>query len=100
MVIFDIITASGDAMNLVMEALDLIADKDINLAKEKLISSKEYILKAHKRQTELIVKAANGEPQPMSILMVHAQDHLMNVMLASQMADKIIKIFDKWGLDS
>ncbi|MDU4935752.1 MAG: PTS lactose/cellobiose transporter subunit IIA [Peptostreptococcaceae bacterium] len=36
--------------------------------------------KAHRYQTELIQNEAQGNKTEMSVILVHAQDHIMNAM--------------------
>lgn len=45
----------------------------------------EELSKAHHYQTELIQNEAGGEKTEMTLLMVHAQDHLMNAMTVKDM---------------
>lgn len=50
------------------------------------------LAKAHEVQTEMIVKELNGEGQNVQLLMVHAQDHMMNAMTVRDLAEQIIEI--------
>ena len=44
-------------------------------------------------QTQLLTKEANGERSEVSLLMVHAQDHLMNAMTVKDLATEIVDIY-------
>ncbi|MCF0239466.1 MAG: DNA polymerase II large subunit, partial [Streptococcus gallolyticus] len=45
--------------------------------------------KAHKIQTELLQGEMQGNPCEFSLLLVHSQDHLMNAMLAKDLAERV-----------
>ena len=91
---FEMIGYAGDAMSLIMSALDDLAENRLNEASQKIQEAKLEINKAHQVQTELLMKDFKEEntPNQVSLIMVHAQDHLMNAMLAMQLVEKIIKI--------
>jgi PTS system cellobiose-specific IIA component len=52
--------------------------------------AKEGLIAAHKVQTELIQQESSGDKLELSLLMVHAQDHLMTSMLAKDLIEKMI----------
>lgn len=92
---FEIIGSAGDAMSMVMLALDDVANRDMEAAELKIKNAKTELNVAHKIQTDLIFGGFQNDRvnESVSLIMVHAQDHLMNAMLAVQMAEKIINIF-------
>lgn len=93
-VAFEIIAHAGDAMNSIMEALDCFACDNTIEAKQKLKQADHSMNQAHQLQTELIFKECNGHPQDVNLVMVHAQDHLMNAMLARQLVMKMMHVFE------
>ena len=48
---------------------------------------------AHRSQTELIQGEARGEEKNLSLLLVHAQDHLMNAITIRDMAIEFIDVY-------
>ena len=50
---------------------------------------------AHKMQTKLIEQDAGEARQPMTLIMVHAQDHLMNSLLARELSEEIIHLYQR-----
>lgn len=52
----------------------------------------ESLVAAHQLQTRLLQKEASGCVSEYSLIMVHAQDHLMNAILLKDMANSIIKL--------
>ena len=61
-------------------------------AKELLKESREVINKAHRYQTELIQNEASGNRTEISVILIHAQDHLMNGMNFQQLAEEIVDL--------
>lgn len=90
---FKIISFSGEAQSKMLEGLKAARETDYELAERLLEEGKSFLQKAHKVQTELIVGEARGEKTPYSILMVHAQDHLMNAMLAQNLIGEMITLY-------
>lgn len=92
MVVMEIICNAGEARSLCYEALKLARSHDFEQAQEKLAQGKECLNKAHLTQTQLI-EADQGEGKvPMTLVMVHAQDHLMTTILAHEMATEMVAL--------
>ncbi|ANS86439.1 Protein-N(pi)-phosphohistidine--sugar phosphotransferase [Vibrio scophthalmi] len=92
MVVMEIICNAGEARSLCYEALRLARNNDFDQAQEKLAQGKECLNKAHLTQTQLI-EADQGEGKvPMTLVMVHAQDHLMTTILAHEMATEMVAL--------
>ncbi|EGU32481.1 PTS system, cellobiose-specific IIA component [Vibrio ichthyoenteri ATCC 700023] len=95
MVVMEIICNAGEARSLCYEALKLARNNDFDRAQEKLAQGKECLNKAHLTQTQLI-EADQGEGKvPMTLVMVHAQDHLMTTILAHEMATEMVALHQK-----
>ena len=62
-------------------------------AEELLKKSDEAATLAHKAQTELLFKEANGEKTTVDVILVHAQDHLMTSMLAVELIKELITLY-------
>ncbi len=79
---FEIIANAGEAKAFAFEALAAAKEKNADLYEEKMNKADQAINEAHKRQFELLRAEANGELDDamFSILVVHAQDHLMTVI--------------------
>jgi cellobiose-specific phosphotransferase system component IIA len=45
--------------------------------------------------TKLIEQDAGEGRQPMTLIMVHAQDHLMNSLLARELSEEIIHLYQR-----
>ena len=94
-VAFEIILHSGDARSLVHEGFQLMREGKYDEAENKMDEANKKLLEAHKSQTSLLQSYASGEEVVMEVIMVHAQDHLMNAMTIKDLASEIIDIHEK-----
>ncbi|GEL09164.1 PTS cellobiose transporter subunit IIA [Salisediminibacterium halotolerans] len=94
-VAFQIILHSGSARTSIQEAFTQMRNGEYREAEKKLEEANEEIVAAHKSQTELLQKYSHGETITVEIIMVHAQDHLMNVMTLKDMAEEMIHLHEK-----
>jgi len=93
--IFTIISYSGDAKNLFMEAIKYAKNNQDEEVKSCLREADEKLTKAHLKQSELIKLESNGEEIEHSILLTHGQDHLMSASLLKDLAKEIIDLHQK-----
>ena len=92
---FMIILHAGNARSSAFEALAAAKRSDDALVKEKLEEAETSFLEAHKLQTELLQEEARGTSNEMSVLLVHAQDHLMTAMTVKELATEMIAMITK-----
>jgi len=76
-----------------MEAITLAKQGDIVGAEKNIEEANERLREAHKSQTQLIQGEARGEKNQISLLLVHAQDHLMNALTVKDMAIEFIDLY-------
>lgn len=95
MIIFDIINHGGTAKSLAYEALAAAEKGKYDEAEELLAQADESLLQSHHVQTSLITKEAAGEKTEVSLLMVHAQDHLMTAIEAKTLIEGMISMHKK-----
>lgn len=93
--IFGLISHSGDAKSLLMEAIGEAKEGKFEKAKKKIKAASEKLNLAHQVQTSLIQSEAGGEKQEASLLLIHAQDHLMNAILLKDLATEFIDLYKK-----
>lgn len=93
--IFTIISYGGDAKAIAYEALEIAQNGDFDLAKQKIKEANDKLTEAHNTQTKLIQAEINGEDMDMSLLMVHAQDHLMTSISEISLIEQMIKMEQK-----
>jgi len=53
------------------------------------------VIKAHHIQTQLLSTEAAGEHLSVDVLLVHAQDHLMCSMLAQELVQELICLYER-----
>lgn len=92
---FSIISSAGDAQSKMFEALSSARSRNFSQADTLMKEAEILLANAHTFQTDLIKKEANGEKSGYSILLVHAQDHLMNGMLSKQLVKEMIHLYQE-----
>lgn len=92
MTIVSIIASAGEANSLMQQAFMAIKDNNLEECENYLKQADEALVKAHQVQTDLIQSEAKGEKTEVTLLMVHAQDHLMNVILTKQIIGNMIEM--------
>ena len=95
-VIMELIVNGGNARSRAIEAIKAAKLGEIDKAREKLRESEEALDKAHDFQTNLIQNEAAGNKTEISLLMVHAQDHLMNAMTIKDMAKEFVDMYEEF----
>lgn len=93
--VMEIIVNAGQSRSLCFEALHAARQGNIDEAKSLLREADGYARQAHKMQTKLIEQYAGEARQPMTLIMVHAQDHLMNSLLARELSEEIIHLYQR-----
>lgn len=92
---FMIILHAGNARSSAFEAIAAAKRGEADEAKAKLKEADAAFLDAHKLQTELLQEEARGTTSDMSVLLVHAQDHLMTAMTVKELAVEMIDMITR-----
>ncbi|WP_434661890.1 PTS lactose/cellobiose transporter subunit IIA [Klebsiella sp. MISC125] len=91
--VMGIIINAGQSRSLCYEALSCAKEGDFAAADEKMKEAAHFAREAHLVQTQLI-EADEGEGKTkMTLVMVHAQDHLMTSILAKELIGELIAIY-------
>jgi Phosphotransferase system cellobiose-specific component IIA len=88
--IMSIILNAGDARSKSLIAFKRAREYKFEEAKKLMKEASESLTLAHKAQTQMIQKEVSGEKQEVSLLMVHAQDHLMTALAIKDMVNEMI----------
>ncbi|MBY6797637.1 PTS cellobiose transporter subunit IIA [Clostridium botulinum] len=91
--ILNIITHSGEARTYAMEAIQYAKKSEFNKAKKSIEKSNEELGFAHSYQTNLIQEEAAGNKAEISLLLIHAQDHLMTTMTLKDLAIELVEVY-------
>lgn len=94
-IIMGIIMQSGDARSSAMEAVQWAKKGDMEKAAELIAQANEKLIAAHGSQTKLIQAEIQGDKIEISLLMVHAQDHLMNAIAVRDMAKEFVDLYQR-----
>lgn len=90
--VMGIIISAGQSRSLCYEALSCAKAGDFATADEKMKEAAHFAREAHLVQTQLI-EADEGEGKTkMTLVMVHAQDHLTSI-LAKELIGELIAIY-------
>lgn len=92
---FTIILHAGNARSSAMEALSMAKENNFSGAREKIKEADEEFVKAHQVQTKLLQAEANGEKNDISVILIHAQDHLMTAMTLKDLANEMIDMYER-----
>ena len=92
LIIFEIISKGGNAKGLAYDAIRHAEKGEFDQAEELLKEADLELKGAHQIQTNLIQEEAAGKHHKVSVLFVHAQDHLMTSMEVRTLAENFITL--------
>lgn len=93
-IVMQIIVSGGNARSLAMEAIMQAKKGDVDGARKLLAKASDELGSIHKIQTGLIQNEAAGNRTELSLLMVHAQDHLMNAITVKDLAGELVDMYE------
>ena len=91
--VFTIIAHSGDSRSSSMEAIAYAKKGEFDKAEECLTAANQKLLLVHTEQTKLIQAEAQGQETKLSLLLIHAQDHLMNAVTIKDLAGEMVEMY-------
>ena len=94
-VVMGLIINSGQARSLAYAALKQAKQGDFAAAKTMMEQSRTALNEAHLVQTKLIESDQGEGKMKGSLVLVHAQDHLMTSMLARELVAELIELHEK-----
>ncbi len=97
--VFQIILHGGNGKSSSMEAIAAAKRGDFAEARAKLQEAADALNEAHHVQTSLIQGEIRGEKVEISLLMVHAQDHLMNAITLKDLATEFVDLYETIKLE-
>lgn len=90
--VMELVVNSGAARSSALEAISCAGKGDMEGAEACMKAASEQLLAAHEVQTEMIQEEIRGNRMEISLLMVHAQDHLMNALTVRDLAEQIVQL--------
>ena len=93
MVAFQLISYAGDTFSSFFKAVEKARNGEFDEADELIKKGESELTNAHNAQTELLSKEAQGKDIEYSIMLVHAQDHLMTTIMYERVAKEFITLY-------
>jgi PTS system cellobiose-specific IIA component len=93
--VMEIIIHAGEARSSAMQALQAARKHEWHQTEQFLENAKNAAREAHKIQTALIGADEGSGKITVNLILVHAQDHLMNAILCRELVEEIIHVHEK-----
>lgn len=93
--VMGLIMNGGNAKSSAFEVIKAAKKGDFTEADAKLKEADKFLVEAHNSQTGMLTKEANGDHVPVTLLMVHSQDHIMNAITFRDLAGEIVDLYKK-----
>ncbi|MDF9824522.1 cellobiose-specific phosphotransferase system component IIA [Breznakia sp. PF5-3] len=90
---FQLIGHAGDAFDAFYRAIDSARGGNIEEANKIMKEGQASLSLAHQSQTNLLTSEAKGENIEFSVIMIHAQDHLMTTIMFERVAREFITLY-------
>jgi len=90
-----LIAGAGDSRSYCMEAIDSARGGDFTGARELINKGVEAMIETHEVQTDLIRDEMEGRSTAVSLLMVHAQDHLNLALIMRDIAEEFVSLYER-----
>ena len=90
-IITEIIASSGTARSCMIQAIWEAREGRFEEVNRLIGEADESLNEAHNIQTDLLQKEVCGNHTAVTLLMVHAQDHLMTAITVKELATELIK---------
>lgn len=94
-VAMQLIIHAGNAKSECMEAIQLVKTGDFLGSSEKIEEANRSLTQAHHAQTSLLTNEARGEHVQPTLMLIHAQDHLMNAITFRDLAKEMIELYTR-----
>ncbi len=90
-IVTEIIANSGMARSCILQAIRAVREGKIAECDSLCEEAEKYLENAHLTQTELLREEISGKGMAVTLLMVHAQDHLMTAITTKELGMELIK---------
>ncbi len=93
MMSFELVAHAGEATAHFTDAIKYAREGDFEAVDREIKAGDAEILEAHHAQTDLLRCEVTGEDIDFSLLLVHAQDHLMTTIVFERVAKELIEVY-------
>lgn len=90
---FQIISCSGSAKSLYVEAIQKAKEKKLEDAKALMNEAEEVFVQAHHVHAKMIQSEANGKMTDFSLLLMHAEDQMASCETVKILAQELIELY-------
>ena len=90
-----LIAGAGDSRSYCMEAIDFAREGQFDEAREALKNAVTAMVETHEIQTQLIRDEMEGKGHDVSLIMVHAQDHLNLALIMRDITEEFITLYER-----
>ncbi len=94
-VAFEMIATVGTAKSMYIEALNLAKQGDFEQAQAMYTEADGIYAQAHTLHFDLVQKEASGEALPFSLMLMHAEDQMLNTETIKLLIAEIIELHKK-----
>ncbi|MFX4306833.1 PTS lactose/cellobiose transporter subunit IIA [Exiguobacterium sp. A1_3_1] len=91
---FTMILHSGNARSTIREAIEVYKDGTFEDFDQLLSSARAQLQEAHQVHFSQVQKEASGEPTTLSLLLLHAEDHLMSTQTMLDLTTGLIELME------
>jgi PTS system cellobiose-specific IIA component len=89
-----LIAGAGDSRSYSMEAIMYAKTGEFDKARESIKNASGGLKESHDSQLDLLGAEADGKGPGLSLLMVHAQDHISMAILTKDMAQEFLDLYE------
>lgn len=93
--VMGLIVNAGQCKSFAFQALQQAKKGHYAASAALMIQSESMAKEAHYLQTQLIALDEGEGKIPVHLIMVHAQDHLMTAMLAKELIQEVIELYQR-----
>lgn len=90
---FQLVACVGEASAHFTQAIECARNACFEDANRKLDEANACIVRAHETQTAILRAEVAGDEMEFSLLMMHAQDHLMTTITFGRVAEEFVKLY-------
>lgn len=96
---FSLITAAGAAKSLYVQAMQSAREGDFKAAESYIEQADKTLVEGHAPHTKMVQREAAGEPTPLTLLLVHAEDQMASTETFKLIAQEAIKVYRRLAED-
>jgi PTS system cellobiose-specific IIA component len=93
LICFQIISFSGSARSIFVEAMKAAKSGDFKEARRLITEGEKIYYEGHKVHSDLLQEVANGNYTDVTLLLTHAEDQLMSAEIIRIMAEELLSLY-------